>query len=38
VDLATKRLELRLQDYQPYVQELTWPSNGQIDIDARLQR
>ncbi|HEU0030063.1 MAG TPA: protein kinase, partial [Kofleriaceae bacterium] len=35
---AAKKLELRLKDYQPYVQDLTWPANGQIDLDITLQR
>src|SRR5690606_38899158 len=35
---ATKRLELRLKDHQPYTQELTWPDNGRIDINQRLVR
>jgi hypothetical protein len=39
VDLNTsKRIELRLKDYQPYQQDLEWPSSGQITIDAKLQR
>jgi serine/threonine protein kinase len=39
LDIATaKRLELRLQDYQPYVQDLVWPDNGQITIDRKLVR
>jgi hypothetical protein len=33
-----KRLELRLKDYQPYIQQLTWPANGEIDIDTKLGR
>ena len=33
-----KRLELRLKDYQPHLQDLTWPANGQIDLDIRPQR
>jgi hypothetical protein len=37
VDMGTARkLELRLKDYQPYVQDLTWPANGEIDIEHTL--
>jgi hypothetical protein len=35
---STKKLELRLKDYQPHIQDLTWPANGQIDLDIPLQR
>ena len=39
IDMASaKRLELRLKDYQPYIQTLTWPANGEIDIDRKLDR
>ncbi|MEO8698547.1 MAG: serine/threonine-protein kinase [Kofleriaceae bacterium] len=39
IDMASaKRLELRLKDYQPYIQTLTWPPNGEIDIDRKLDR
>jgi len=39
LDLATtKRLELRLPDYQTHVQDLVWPDNGKIDIDQKLVR
>jgi hypothetical protein len=39
IDMASaKRLELRLKDYQPYIQTLTWPANGEIDIDQKLTR
>jgi serine/threonine protein kinase len=39
LDMATaKRLELRLKDYQPHIQDLTWPASGQIDLDIKLQR
>jgi hypothetical protein len=39
VDMGSARkLELRLKDYQPFVQDLTWPDNGQIDLDIPLQR
>ena len=31
-----KRLELRLKDYQPFIQDLTWPSDGKIRINAKL--
>jgi hypothetical protein len=33
---SAKRLELRLKDYQPFVQDLTWPPDGKIQINARL--
>ena len=32
-----KRLELRLKDYQPYIQDLAWPSDGKIRINAKLE-
>jgi hypothetical protein len=35
---SAKRLELRLKEYSPYIQTLTWPSNGEIDIDQKLVR
>ncbi len=35
---SAKRLELRLKDYQLFVQELRWPPDGRIDIDAKLVR
>jgi serine/threonine protein kinase len=35
---SAKRLELRLKDYQPYVQELSWPPEGKIQIDVKLVR
>jgi len=35
---ATKRLEIRLKDYRPYVQDLAWPANGEISIDKKLER
>jgi len=39
IDMASaKKLELRLKDYRPYIQDLTWPANGQIDIDHKLER
>jgi eukaryotic-like serine/threonine-protein kinase len=39
IDIATARtLELRLKDYQPHVVDLTWPSNGQIDLDIALTK
>jgi hypothetical protein len=34
---SSRRVELRLKDYQPYVQDLTWPGNGQIQIDVKLK-
>jgi eukaryotic-like serine/threonine-protein kinase len=39
LDMASaKRIELRLKDHQPHTQDLTWPANGQIDLDIKLQR
>lgn len=35
---SAKVLELRLKDYQPFVQKLVWPDNGEINIDAKLAR
>jgi hypothetical protein len=38
VDLdKAKVVELRLKDYQPFVQPLKWPASGEIDIDAKLE-
>ncbi|MFN0253354.1 MAG: protein kinase domain-containing protein [Kofleriaceae bacterium] len=34
---SAKKLELRLKDYQPFVQDLVWPDNGSIQIDAKLK-
>ncbi len=37
IDLETaKKLELRLKDYSPYIQNLSWPANDEIDIDTKL--
>ena len=39
VDMSSaKKIELRLKDYQPYLEDLTWPSDGSIEIDARFKR
>ena len=38
VDLSQEHLELRLKDYQPYLQELSWPANGTIQLDIPLKR
>jgi serine/threonine protein kinase len=39
IDMASaKHLELRLKEYSPYIQTLTWPPNGEIDIDQKLTR
>jgi hypothetical protein len=39
IDMASaKTVELRLKDYQPYIQSLQWPANGEIDIDRKLQK
>jgi hypothetical protein len=35
---SAKKIELRLKDYQPFFQDLEWPSSGEIDIDARFKR
>jgi serine/threonine protein kinase len=34
----TRRLELRLKDYQPLVQDLAWPNDRTIRINAKLVR
>ena len=33
---SAKRLEIRLKDYQPYVQDLNWPPDGKITVDVKL--
>jgi hypothetical protein len=39
IDMGSARhLELRLKEYSPYIQTLTWPANGEIDIDQKLAR
>ena len=39
IDMASaKKLELRLKDYQPVIQTLTWPANGEIDIEKNMTR
>ena len=39
IDMESARtLELRLKEYSPYIQSLTWPANGEIDIDQKLSR
>ncbi len=35
---SAKTLELRLKDYQPLIQPLEWPANGEININTKLQR
>jgi hypothetical protein len=35
---SAKKLELRLKDYQLFVQDLKWPPDGRIDINAKLVR
>lgn len=35
---ASKKLELRLKDYEPIIWDLTWPKTGEIDIDARFKK
>ena len=39
LDVGTaKKLEVRLKDYEPYLQDLVWPESGEIDIDAKLKK
>jgi eukaryotic-like serine/threonine-protein kinase len=38
IDMSVKKLELRLKDYQPVIQTLSWPTNGEIDIEKNLTR
>jgi hypothetical protein len=39
IDMSSaKTLEIRLKDYQPFIQELQWPANGEININQKLQR
>jgi hypothetical protein len=39
IDMGSAKLvELRLKDHKPYQQSLTWPANGEINIDAKLQK
>jgi hypothetical protein len=33
---AAKKVEIRLKGYLDYEQDLTWPANGEIDIDKKL--
>ncbi|MEO8845684.1 MAG: protein kinase [Kofleriaceae bacterium] len=35
---SAQKLELRLKDYQPVIQTLSWPTNGEIDIEKNLVR
>jgi serine/threonine protein kinase len=35
---SAKTLELRLKDYKPYQKSLEWPANGEINIDAKLEK
>jgi eukaryotic-like serine/threonine-protein kinase len=35
---SSKKLEIRLKGYQPFVTDLAWPSNGQIMLDPKLLR
>ncbi len=35
---SAKKIELRLKDYEPYVQELSWPASGELAIDAKMKR
>jgi hypothetical protein len=34
---SAKKLELKLKDYQPHVQMLEWPDNGEIIVDVKLK-
>jgi serine/threonine protein kinase len=39
IDMSSaKTLELRLKDYQSYIEALHWPPNGEININQKLQR
>jgi hypothetical protein len=39
VDMGSaRRLELRLKEHQPFVQDLIWPADGVIRIDTKLVR
>jgi serine/threonine protein kinase len=39
VDMSSaKVLELRLKDYQPIVVDLSWPANGEINVNAKLTK
>jgi eukaryotic-like serine/threonine-protein kinase len=33
---STRKLELRLKDFQPHIQDLVWPTSGQIELDVAL--
>jgi ABC-type cobalt transport system substrate-binding protein len=33
-----KKLELRLKDYEPVIQELVWPESGEIQLDLKLKK
>jgi hypothetical protein len=35
---SVKSIELRLKDYQPYIQQLDWPTTGEITISKKLER
>ena len=35
---SAKTIELRLKDYQPYIQQLDWPTTGEITISKKLER
>lgn len=35
---SAKQLQLRLKDYQLFVQDLVWPADGKIQINAKLVR
>ena len=35
---SAKRLELRLKDHGPYIQELVWPAGGEIQLDVQLPK
>ena len=36
VDMSARVLELKLKDHQPVAINLTWPANGEINIDQKL--
>jgi hypothetical protein len=35
---SANTIELRLKDYQPYIQALDWPTTGEITISKKLER
>jgi serine/threonine-protein kinase len=35
---SAKKIELKLRGYQDFAQDLVWPANGELAIEAKLQR